>query len=46
MTTSKRKGFWGGHMDERMLKYTATKTGLGLNYVDKEEKISLLLSQL
>ncbi len=33
-------------MDERMLKYTATKTGLGLNYVDKEEKISLLLSQL
>ncbi|MCD6142955.1 nucleotidyl transferase AbiEii/AbiGii toxin family protein [Thermococcus sp.] len=33
-------------MDERMLKYTAAKTGLGLNYVDKEEKISLLLSQL
>ncbi|GAB6136349.1 nucleotidyl transferase AbiEii/AbiGii toxin family protein [Thermococcus prieurii] len=33
-------------MDERMLRYTAAKTGLGLNYVDKEEKISLLLSQL
>ena len=33
-------------MDERMLKYTAAKTGLGLNYVDKEEMISLLLSQL
>ena len=33
-------------MDERILKYTAARTGLGLNYVDKEEKISLLLSQL
>jgi len=33
-------------MDERTLKLTAAKTGLGLNYVDKEEKISLLLSQL
>ena len=33
-------------MDERMLKLIAAKTGLGLNYVDKEEKISLLLSQL
>ncbi|NJE26406.1 hypothetical protein E3E22_07195 [Thermococcus sp. MV5] len=33
-------------MDERMLKYTAARMGLGLNYVDKEEKISLLLSQL
>ncbi len=33
-------------MDERTLKYTAARTGLGLNYVDKEEKISLLLSQL
>ncbi|AFK22074.1 nucleotidyl transferase AbiEii/AbiGii toxin family protein [Pyrococcus sp. ST04] len=33
-------------MDERILRYIATKTVLGLNYVDKEEKISLLLSQL
>lgn len=33
-------------MDERMLKYIAARTGLGLNYVYKEEKISLLLSQL
>jgi len=33
-------------MDERMLKLIAAKTGLALNYVDKEEKISLLLSQL
>ncbi len=33
-------------MDERILKYTAARTGLGLNYIDKEEKISLLLSQL
>jgi len=33
-------------MDERMLKYTAARTGLGLNYVDKEERISYLLSQL
>ncbi|ACS91087.1 MAG TPA: hypothetical protein HA302_09595 [Thermococcaceae archaeon] len=33
-------------MDERMLKLIAAKTGWGLNYVDKEEKISLLLSQL
>ncbi|WP_461863573.1 nucleotidyl transferase AbiEii/AbiGii toxin family protein [Thermococcus sp.] len=33
-------------MDERILKYTAARTGLGLNYLDKEEKISLLLSQL
>jgi len=33
-------------MDERILKHTAAKTGLGLNYVDKEEKISLILNQL
>ena len=33
-------------MDEMMLKLIAAKTGLGLNYVDKEEKIPLLLSQL
>ncbi|WP_461863369.1 nucleotidyl transferase AbiEii/AbiGii toxin family protein [Thermococcus sp.] len=33
-------------MDERILRYTAARTGLGLNYIDKEEKISLLLSQL
>jgi len=33
-------------MDERILKYTAARTGLGLNYIDKEERISLLLNQL
>jgi predicted nucleotidyltransferase component of viral defense system len=33
-------------MDERMLKYIAVRTGLGLNYIDKEERISLLLNQL
>lgn len=33
-------------MDERILRYTAVRMGLGLNYVDKEEKISFLLTQL
>ncbi|HDZ35858.1 MAG TPA: hypothetical protein ENH81_02950 [Thermococcus sp.] len=33
-------------MDEEMLRYLAAKTGLGLNYIAKEERISFLLSQL
>lgn len=33
-------------MDEEMLRYLAAKTGLGRNYIAKEERISLLLSQL
>jgi len=33
-------------MDERMLRYTAARTGLGMNYVDKEERLSQILSQM
>jgi predicted nucleotidyltransferase component of viral defense system len=33
-------------MDLELLKLAALKTGLGLNYISKEEKISLLLKQL
>ncbi|NJE00453.1 nucleotidyl transferase AbiEii/AbiGii toxin family protein [Thermococcus sp. JdF3] len=33
-------------MDEEMLRYLAAKTGLGLNYIAKEERISLLLTRL
>ena len=33
-------------MDEEMLRYLVAKTGLGLNYIAKEERISFLLSQL
>ncbi|WP_167913007.1 hypothetical protein [Thermococcus sp. 21S7] len=31
-------------MDEEMLRYLAAKTGLGLNYIAKEERISFLLT--
>ncbi len=33
-------------MDIEMLRYTAAKTGLGLNYISKDEKVSYILSQL
>jgi len=33
-------------MDERMLRYTAARRGLGMNYVDKEERLSQILSQM
>lgn len=33
-------------MDEELLRYLAAKTGLGLNYIAKEERLSYLLSQL
>lgn len=33
-------------MDIEILRYTAAKTGLGLNYISKDEKVSYLLSRL
>ena len=33
-------------MDIEMLRYISAKTGLGLNYISKDEKISYLLTQL
>ena len=33
-------------MDIEMLRHTAAKTGLGLNYISKDEKLSYLLTQL
>ena len=38
--------YWGGHMELRQLRYLALKNGLSLNYISKDERLSILLTQL